>query len=211
MYVPSHFRVSDENALTAFIEAHSFATLVTRTPDDVFVSHVPLLLRRSVSGLALIGHVARANRHWQFMDGEASSLAIFHGPHAYISPRWYESKNLVPTWNYAAVHARGTPKIRHDDAFATEVVSALTRQHEGSHAEAWRVEVLPSEHLSNLVRAIVAFEMPILSLEGKFKLSQNRSEADLVGAINGLEKTDAPNSLEVAALMRRRLPHPHLG
>lgn len=206
VYVPSHFRESDDGDLFAFMGAHNFATLVTQTADDFFVSHLPLLLRRSTDGFVLAGHVARANPHWRFMDGERVSLAIFHGPHAYISPRWYESNNLVPTWNYAVVHARGALRIRDDEAFAAEVVSELTRQHEAFGAAPWRADELRREDFAKLIRAIVAFEMPILALEGKFKLSQNRDEADFAGAIAGLEGTGAPIPLEVAALMRGRLP-----
>jgi transcriptional regulator len=204
MYIPPHFREADQNTLLAFIEAYDFATLVTSATEGFIVSHLPLLLRRSADGPMLVGHVARANPHWRAMDGQTASLAIFHGPHGYVSPSWYESSPAVPTWNYAVVHATGLPRTRDEDAFAAGVVRDLTHRYEDSRPQPWRVEDLLPEFHRTLLSAVVAFEMPIAHLEGKFKLSQNRPPADREGAIRGLEHTESAPAHALAALMRTR-------
>jgi transcriptional regulator len=204
MYIPPHFREADQDTLLAFIEAYDFATLVTFATEGFIVSHLPLLLRRSADGPILVGHVARANPHWRAMDGQTASLAIFQGPHGYVSPSWYESSPAVPTWNYAVVHATGTPCIRDEETFAAGVVRDLTHRYEDSRPHPWRVEDLPPEFHRTLLGAVVAFEMPIAHLDGKFKLSQNRTPADREGAISGLEHTDSGPARALAALMRAR-------
>jgi|WetSurMetagenome_2_1015567.scaffolds.fasta_scaffold32118_2 transcriptional regulator len=204
MYIPSHFREADQSTLLTFIAAYDFATLVTSATEGFIVSHLPLLLRRSAEGPILVGHVARANPHWRAMDGQTASLAIFHGPHGYVSPSWYASSPAVPTWNYAVVHATGTPCIRDEEAFAAGVVRDLTHRYEDSRAHPWRVEDLSPECHRTLLGAVVAFEMPIAHLDGKFKLSQNRTPADRAGAISGLEHADSAPARALAALMRTR-------
>jgi transcriptional regulator len=205
MYIPPHFRETDQNTLLAFIEAYDFATLVTSATEGFIVSHLPLLLRRSETGSVLVGHVARANPHWRAMDGHTASVAIFHGPHGYVSPRWYESSPAVPTWNYTVVHATGTPCIREEEAFAAGVVRDLTHRYEDSRALPWRVEDLPADFHRTLLGGVMAFEMPIAHLDGKFKLSQNRSPADRHGVIKGLEQTESAPARALAALMRTRI------
>jgi len=204
MYTPPHFREADQNTLLAFIEAYDFATLVTSAPEGCIVSHLPLLLRRAAEGPRLVGHVARANAHWRAMDGQTPALAIFQGPHGYVSPSWYASSPAVPTWNYAVVHATGVPRTRAEDAFAAGVVRDLTHRYEDSRPHPWRVEDLPAEFHRTMLGAVVAFEMPIAHLEGKFKLSQNRTPTDREGVIRGLEHADAAPARALAALMRTR-------
>ena len=204
MYIPPHFREADQDTLLAFIEAHGFATLVTCATEGPIVSHLPLLLRRTTDGPTLVGHVARANPHWRAMDGQTGALAIFHGPHDYVSPSWYASSPAVPTWNYAVVHAAGMPRTRDEDAFAAEVVRDLTHQYEDSRPHPWRVEDLPPEFHRKMLGAVVAFEMRIAHLEGKFKLSQNRTLEDREGVIRGLEQAESAATRALAALMRGR-------
>jgi len=202
MYLPAHFRERDQSALLAFMDKYGFATVVTQAADEILVSHVPLLLRQSDGGPILVGHFARANSHWRSMDGQKTSLAIFHGPHGYVSPRWYTTSGLVPTWNYAVVHATGIPLVREDEAFAAALVRDLTSQYEREPG-AWRVDSLPPGHLGKLLAAIVPFEMPIIKIEGKFKLGQNRSDADQKGVIAGLEHTGDREAMVLAEFMRR--------
>ena len=204
MYIPSHFREADQHNLLALIEAYDFATLITAVSEGVLVSHLPLLLRRPPEGPVLVGHVARANPHWRAMDGHTAALAIFHGPHSYVSPSWYASSPAVPTWNYAVVHAMGAPRTHEEDAFAAGVVRDLTHRYEDGRPHPWRVEDLPPEFLRKMLGAVVAFEMPIAHLDGKFKLSQNRPPADRSGVIRGLEDADSPMARALAALMRTR-------
>jgi transcriptional regulator len=114
MYAPASFAVSDERTLESFIDRYDFATLTTPSAAGLVASHIPIMLRRSAGKASLIGHVARANSQWKHFDGHTEALAMFHGPHAYVSPTWYATSPAVPTWNYAAVHGYGKPRARED-------------------------------------------------------------------------------------------------
>jgi transcriptional regulator len=202
MYVPSSFAESDPDTLFGFIEEHGFATLISGSAAGPTVSHVPLLLDRLPGGDArLLGHVARANRHWELFDGAAAALAIFHGPHAYVSPAWYTSVASVPTWNYAVVHAHGRPRLLDADA-AGVVLARLIEKYEGHRSERW-IPQLPADYAAAQMRAIVAFEIPIERLEAKFKLGQNRPAADREGSLVGLEREPDHDSQALAAFARR--------
>ncbi len=198
MYTPESFKVPDENRVFSFIERYDFATLVTSPASGgVLVSHIPLLLKRSEDRTVLIGHVARANDHWRHFDGATQSLAIFHGPHGYVSPTWYENKPAVPTWNYAVVHAYGYPRALEDPELTAAILSELVHKHENHRAAPWRMEDLPRDFYERMVSGIVAFEMPISKIESKFKLGQNRPQEDRAGTVNGLR---AEGSADTAAL-----------
>jgi len=178
LYTPAHFAPRDAAAVTRLLADHPFATLVTPGSPEPFVSHLPLLL---IEGDAphgvLIGHFARANPHWRQAQG-VESIAIFHGPHAYVSPSWYaQPQRMVPTWNYAAAHAHGTLEISEDPAATRGVLDALIARFEGGRANPWQFR-MPDRDRDAMVAAIVAFRMPITRLTGKFKLSQNRSAED---------------------------------
>ncbi len=208
MYVPEHFRWDDDEAIAAFIERYDFATLVTPTPHELWVTHVPLLLRAAPGDGAprrLVGHVARANPHWRAFDGERSSLAIFHGPHGYVSPSWYATAPAVPTWNYVVAHVHGRVTARHDDAFKATVVRELARRYESPRATPWLVDALPEDFHGRMMAGIVGLELVIERIEGKRKLGQNRSLADRLGAIAGLERERSPAAAELAALMREHV------
>ena len=197
MYVPASFAVSDEKTLASFIERYDFATLTSSSSTGLVASHIPIMLRRSAGKAVLIGHVARANNQWRQFDGSAEALAIFHGPHAYVSPPWYATSPAVPTWNYAAVHVYGKPRAREEGDFTAAALQDLVARHEGSRAKPWRIEDLAGDFYEKLAKAIVAFEMPIDRIEGKFKLGQNRSQDDRLGMLQGL---DAEKSLDAGAL-----------
>jgi transcriptional regulator len=127
VYIPAPFRVDDGNLISAFMRQFDFAAIVTNSPDGLITSHVPVIVSGEGADLRITGHVARPNGHWKLMDGQRESMAIFSGPHAYISPSWYASTGpAVPTWNYAVVHAHGRPVFRDDPAFVREVVEGLT-------------------------------------------------------------------------------------
>lgn len=201
MYVPTSFKVDDQATIDAFLERYDFATIVSSGADGIVATHVPVVVKRTPSGLVLVGHVARANSHWQLMNGAGESLAIFHGPHSYVSPTWYASGPAVPTWNYATVHAYGKPQAVHDLTFTEDLLRELVHRHE-IVASGWRVEDLPPQYKDGLVSAIVAFEMPVHRFEAKFKLGQNRSAADRVGTIAGLEREQSAEANALAAFMR---------
>ncbi len=202
MYVPRHFSEDHVPTLHAFMAQYGFATLVTSLDAQPFASHLPLLID-SGSGKfgTLIGHMARANPQWRGFGEEALALAIFQGPHAYISPSWYDSKQVVPTWNYAAVHAYGTPRIFEDHDAVLALLERLVAENERAMAEPWRIDSLSSEFRDAQMRGIVAFEIPITRLEGKYKLNQNKPEADRLGAAAGLRGTGHGPAGDVARMM----------
>lgn len=204
MYIPSAFEQQDRTKLATFMEQHSFATLVTQSPEGVpFASHIPLLLEKdSEMSWRLVGHLARANPQAQQFQSGREVLAVFHGPHAYISPRWYQAKPAVPTWNYAAVHAYGAVKVITDEARLMELVRKTVSFYEGDGPEAWDGE-LPPEYFSKMLRGIVGFEIEISRLEGKFKLGQNRSVEDMAGVYNALQNSKQPEDRLLAELMQQ--------
>ena len=201
IYIPAAFQENDEGTLLRFVEQFPFATFVTSTATGIAVSHVPLMARRHEGALFLRGHLARANGHWRVLDG-APSTAVFHGPHAYVSPTWYATAPAVPTWNYAVVHASGVARIRDEAAFAAEVIEELTARYEGDQPGGWRPEQLPADLHQGLLGAIVAFELRVERLEGKLKLGQNRSVADRLGVADHLEASDDTGARAVGAMMR---------
>jgi transcriptional regulator len=185
MYIPAAFDVSEERILESFMDRYAFATLITSSA-CLIASHIPIMLRRRQGRRFLIGHVARANDQWRAFDG-SEALAIFHGPHAYISPTWYATAPAVPTWNYAAVHVYGKPAASEDREFTKAALLELVARYERSRVNPWRTESLGADSFDKLASAIVAFEMPIDRVEGKFKLGQNRSREDRLGMLAGLE------------------------
>ena len=203
LYIPKHFREEDEAALVSLIEANAFGTLVSASPEGALnVSHIPFEVRREGGGLKLLGHLARANPHWQALEGARETIAIFEGPHAYVSPGWYEVHPSVPTWNYAVVHAHGRPRLM-DEAELHELVSELSAKYESGREKPWRMGDLPADYVQNMLNAIVGFELAVDRLEGKFKLSQNRKAADHANVVAALDREGEP---ELAALMRSRAP-----
>ncbi len=216
MYVPKHFAEDDVGALHALMRAHAFALLTTaRLGEAPVATHLPLVLDESRGKYGtLIGHVARANPHWRAFDGKTPALAVFSGPHAYVSARWYGGVRQVPTWNYVAVHAAGLPRALDDPAQAFGLLRDLMRQHEKALPDPARglgkgpreLADIPFAHLDKLLRGIVAFELPIDVLEGKRKLSQNKKPAERSALIEGLRATGEPSALAIAELMQAELP-----
>lgn len=205
MYTPPSFRIEDREALLAIMREHSFATLVTQNAGAMVASHLPLLLDLGESSSRLVGHMARANDQWQAFDGQSEALAIFHGPHGYISPAWYAQHPSVPTWNYTVVHAYGSPKVIEDYQAAVEILRRTVDFYEGGRAEPWRMETLPADYVEKMVRAIVAFEIPLTRIEGKAKLSQNRSVEDRNRAIAALAQSEQFEDRQLANSMREAL------
>jgi transcriptional regulator len=200
MYTPASSKIDDEAAIEAFVRRYDFATIVT--PGSALVAtHVPVVVRRAATGLVIVGHVARANDEWRKMNGASEALAIFLGPHGYVSPTWFASSPAVPTWNYAAVHAYGKPRAVEDSAFTKGLLDELVARYETA-PDGWRPSSVPSLYYERLLGAIVAFEMPVDRLEAKFKLGQNRSPEDRAGTVAGLERAASPEAALLAAFMR---------
>jgi len=199
LYVPTAFRIDDRRALVEFIERHAFGTLVSSGPSGLHVSHIPFLVEQDPEGaVRLLGHVARANDHWRALEDAEHVLAIFQGPHAYVSPTWYEAGPAVPTWNYAVVHAHGKAHPL-DEAGLRGVVARLSAKYESGRPSPWRMEALEEDYVAKMVKAIAGFAIEVERLEGKFKLSQNRPANDARRVADALE---AEGETEVAALMR---------
>ncbi len=184
-----------------------FATLVTPDAEgELQATHLPLLLKRDAGRLGMLaGHMAKANTHWKAFNMSRESLVVFHGPHAYISPRWYSTDEAVPTWNYVVVHAFGMPRVLQEAEGMEAHLRQLIRYHEGTGPESWRPEKLSQETYTALLKAIVCFEMPILRIEGKAKLGQNRSRRDIVGLVGGLQGTDRAADHELAKITQSRV------
>ncbi len=187
MYVPDMFREDRADVLHDAVRTIGFATLIT---EGLEANHLPMLLQETEGGQVLRGHVARANPVWKKGDGAA--LAIFLGPHAYVSPNWYPSKaetgKAVPTWNYITVHARGTIRWIQDADWLRTHVGALSAAHEAGREVPWMISDAPVAYIDSMLRGIVGFELAVETLEGKCKLSQNREPADHAGAREGLKR-----------------------
>lgn len=199
LYVPPAFRVDDRRELARFIEANAFGTLVSTDGEELHVSHIPFLVEiREDGAMRLVAHVARANGHWKALERARKVIAIFQGPHAYVSPGWYEGAPAVPTWNYAVVHAQGkaTPI---EEAELRRALARLSARYERDRPEPWRMEDLPEDYVSKMVGAIAGFAIDVERLEGKFKLSQNRPGRDAERVAEALEAEGAP---DLAELMR---------
>jgi transcriptional regulator len=211
MYLPPQFREDDVPALHAAIREIAFGTLVTLGADGLVASHVPMLVDPEPAPYGtLIGHVARANPQWEGARPDIEALAMFVGPNAYVTPSWYPTKRetgkVVPTWNYVAIHAYGPVQFFDDADRLLALVTRLTETHEAPRAAPWAVSDAPPAFVSSMVRAIVGFALPIARLEGKWKMSQNRNEADFAGVRAGLAQERNPAHDAVAAVMAPREP-----
>ena len=207
MYNPNGFAIKDLHELQQQILDTRLAVVVTHDEQGLQASHLPLLFSpdQGPSG-TLYGHFARANPQWKALQNGAEALVIFAGADAYVSPGFYPSKaehgKVVPTWNYVAVHAYGTAEVFSDADRLLNLVSALTDRHEAGRDQPWKVADAPADYIDGMLKAIVGFALPIQRLEGKRKLSQNRSTADIAGVREGLAASPDVHDLALAHLMR---------
>ena len=199
MYIPKAFREDHINTLHKLMREYSFATLLTQHEGVPFATHLPFILdaRRGLNG-TLLAHMARANPQWRDFVSEQEVMVIFQGPHAYISPSWYEVELSVPTWNYAVVHAYGVPRLIEDGEELYQLLKTLIETHEAQFEKPWPFQ-LPDDYLQKMMRGIVGFEIEITRLEGKFKLSQNRTASEREHIIAALQ--ESRDTLAVAELM----------
>ncbi|WP_244829059.1 FMN-binding negative transcriptional regulator [Caballeronia sp. TF1N1] len=193
MYIPAHFEENRPEALRALIAAHPFGALVTRGPNGLDANHIPFELDPAIGEHGTLrAHVARANPVWREVGAREDVLVIFQGAEGYISPTFYPSKQethrQVPTWNYLVVHAHGRITVRDDEAYVRGVVAKLTRKMEAGEAMPWKMGDAPRDFIDQLLGAIVGIEIEVTRLVGKAKLSQNKAEADRIGAVEGLRQ-----------------------
>jgi transcriptional regulator len=202
VYIPEFNRVEDSASIMAFIRAYPFAVLVSNTDDGPFATHVPILVREREGKITLVGHVARANPHWKLLQQGNITLVIFHGPHAYISPRLYESSESVPTWNYAAVHVYGHTNVFCEPGRLQEILMETFSAFDIAYLDQWAI--LSEKYRSGMLKHIVGFEITAAKIEGKFKLSQNRSKRDQAHVIQFLQNSNESTACDVARLMKEQ-------
>lgn len=200
MYLPKDFAVEDRETLYALIRDNSFGLLISQVDGQPFATHLPFLLEDDV----LVAHMARANPHWQAFAEGGEVLCVFQGPHAYVSPSWYTAENVVPTWNYAAVHVYGTPEIVDDPQGAFDDQDRLVDFNEAGFDVPWRLGDRDREFVDGMMRAIVNFRIPIARIEGKFKLSQNRPDVDRDRVAAELRASADPGAAACGALMEKQ-------
>lgn len=203
MYIPPAFLEANPDVLFDFIQGHSFGILVTTNEGEPFATHLPFLVERSGGTTdCLLGHLARSNPHWEQAEGK-TALAIFAGPHSYISPSWYQADNVVPTWNYVTVHAYGTFEAIHDPEGIMRIVQRTVDRYEGSMDQPWKLDTT-TKFNQTLINQIVGFRIPISSLEGKWKLSQNQPTERQVKVEQALSQSVNRDSIDVAMMMSAR-------
>jgi transcriptional regulator len=206
MYVPPHFAESDTTRLHDLIEQYSFGLLVSQVSDEPFATHLPFLLERSTGPHGtLVGHMARANPHWRALAGQ-TALVVFSGPHAYISPTWYEAENVVPTWNYVAVHAYGRVALVEDRDGLRDIVNRSVTVYESSLPRPWTLDG-SSDVVDRLLPHIVGFRIGVTRLEGKWKLNQNHPTERREKVVRALRERGGDDVLSVAELMAEALRH----
>lgn len=200
MYIPRAFACDDRDELLGFVRANSFGVLTSVLEGRPFASHLPFTVHERNGELVLHAHVARANPQWHELEG-AQALVIFSGPHAYVSPSAYESVASVPTWNYVAVHASGTARLVQERERLREMLAELIGANEPAYQRQW--DALPDTYTEGMLGGIVGVEIRVARLEGKYKLSQNRTPVERERVAADLEARSDVQSREVAAWMRR--------
>ncbi len=208
MFVPPPMKEDRLDVLHALIKQHSFGAIVTCSEDGPVADHIPLLLHGELStNGTLRGHVAIQNPLVKAASVEPSALVIFQGAHSYISPSWYASKaehgKVVPTWNYALVHAYGKLTITHDEAWLRSHLASLTLSHEANMPEPWKPDDAPAKFLSQQIKGIVGIEIEIDRFQGKWKISQNKNATDKSGVVEGLQEVATEDAIAMADLVKQ--------
>jgi transcriptional regulator len=208
MYIPRANQEDRLPVLHRLMEDQPFASLITVGSGGLFASHIPMVLEQNGAMGLLKGHLSRANAQWRDYSPAVEALAIFSGPQHYITPTWYPEKEetgkVVPTWNYVVVHAYGHLKVVEDGEWLMAHLEKLTRIHEDGSAVPWKIGDAPADYIASQVKGIVGLEMTIERLEGKWKVSQNRSEQDRIGVATGLAELNTAESLAMKALVEKR-------
>lgn len=208
MYIPSTFKEVDENKLYDFIQTYPLGTLITSAKPTIDADHIPFYLQTGENQqVTLQSHIAKTNPLWKHCDDGQEILLIFHGPNAFVSPNFYPSKKatgkVVPTWNYSVVHVRGYLYFKHDTSWIWQQIKRISDFHELSQRTPWSVSDAPERFIEKLVKAVVGLEVVIEDIVGNFKLSQDKTDADYSGVVNGLANTPTHSAKAVAEDMRK--------
>jgi len=210
MYLPDHFRVADLPEMHALMRARPLATLVSAGSMGLYATHLPTVLKDDGLYGIIECHLARANPHWRDLAEGTEALMIFQGPEGYITPNWYPSKadhgKVVPTWNYAVVHAYGRPEVMEDKNWLRRRVTELTAQQETNEVKPWALSDAPEPFIEVMLRGIIGFRFAFTRLEGKWKMSQNRETRDRVTTAAGLERRGQNEDALVAEVIRAHMP-----
>jgi transcriptional regulator len=202
LYIPEHFRVRDHSTAMAFMQANPFAILISSVAEDPFATHLPVVVRETGGQLVVRGHVAKANPHWRYLEQQPQCLTIFHGPHAFVAASNYETRENVPTWNYGAVHVYGTARLFSAPEELLGVLHELIHTFEAAYAEQWAG--LSEAYRARMLSHIVGFEITVTKIEGKFKLSQNRTLAEQANVISSFRGAADSSISGTARLMREQ-------
>lgn len=202
MYIPPYYKEDDEHKLIEFMQAHSFATLINAQENNIRATHLPFVIEKRDEKLFLVTHMAKANPQWKEFSLQ-EVLVIFQGPHAYISPSHYEKKQNVPTWNYIAVHAYGKAVLLEEHEKAVAVLETMIKTYEAGYFEQWKQ--LSPEYVNGMVKGITAFEIEVSRLEGKFKLSQNKTKNEQQNIIRSFEKSNDSLQEDISSEMKKNL------
>lgn len=202
MYIPPYYKEKDEQKLIEFMQAYNFATLISTMDSNIYATHLPFVIEKRGDKLILVCHMAKANPQWEvFTQNEV--LVIFQGPHAYISPTHYEKQQNVPTWNYIAVHATGKTKIISEPVEVIALMEKTINHFEKGFYEQWKS--LSAEYVNGMLKAIVGFEIEVTKLEGKFKLSQNKTKNEQQNIVDSLGKSEDTAQTEISKEMKKKL------
>ncbi len=206
MYIPKHFEQTSPDELRSIIRDYPFATLITISDSGLEANHIPFFLNQVNGKDVLQGHLSKGNPLWKNLKNESEVLVVFQGPHSYVSPSNYPTKQetgkVVPTWNYIAVHVKGTMKCIHDLSWCMEMINNLTKQHERKQNVPWAVSDAPEEFTKNMVSGIVGIEIDISAMSGKWKVSQNQPERNQLGVVAGLSIIPDTGSQKMADIMK---------
>ena len=200
MYTPKHYEVTDKAKMFDFMKSNSFGILFSHSGDEPMANHLPFVIDEEAGEQGLVlGHMAKANRQWRYADGQ-QVLVVFHGPHTYVSPTWYQAEDTVPTWDYVAVHATGVFKALQDRSDSEEAVARLTAQHEAFQPQPWQPD-LETTYMGQMLKRVTAFQIEITSLQGKWKLNQNHPEERRVLVSEKLKSLGGDVNLQIAGLI----------
>ncbi len=206
MHVPKAFQQDDPVTLHELMVKYPLASLIAYSATGIEVNHIPFFLNKSKGKLSLQGHIAKANPLWKLIKDKSQVLLVFHGPNCYISPNYYPTKKeqgkVVPTWNYVAVHVKGLLSYRFDTEFKLDMLNNLTIQHEQNQDKPWSITDAPMQYIQRMLAAIVGLEIEILSITGKWKVSQNQPEINKQGVVSGLSNEKTTNALSMADLVK---------
>jgi transcriptional regulator len=208
MYIPKANKEDRISVIHKLMEDQPFASLITMGSSGLFASHIPMVLEQNGAMGRLKGHISRANTQWRDYNPSVEALAIFFGPQHYITPNWYTEKQetgkVVPTWNYVVVHAYGHLKMVEDTEWLMAHLTSLVSIHEAESPVPWKISDAPADYISSQIKGIVGLEMEIQRLEGKWKVSQNRSAEDRSGVAHGLSELNTAESLAMKTIVEER-------